>query len=405
MNNKDTVRIAAKPFTQPVQRKASIDVYRGFVMLLMLAEVLELMTLVQHYPDSRIAQWLQFHTTHVAWTGCSLHDLIQPSFTFLVGVSLPFSLAARKAKGSSFGLLLWHALWRSSVLIVLGVLLRSLGKPSTNFFFVDTLTQIGLGYFFLFLIAHWSRMLQILALTIILLGYWALFAFWPLPEGGIEATAFGVPVDWPYLLDGFAAHWNKNMNPAFEFDLWFMNLFPREEPFVGNSGGYVVLSAIPTLGTMILGLLAGEVLKSRRTPIRKAAWLLLPGVLMVLIAWGLGVWGVCPIVKRIWTPAWVLYSGGFCYAILGALFLVCDVRKSVWWAFPVLVIGANSIAAYVMSWTMEQPIKAFWLRHLGEDVFQVAGEAWEPILLGSTILATMWLVLLWMYRQRIFVKI
>lgn len=165
-----------------VGRQTSIDVFRGIVMFLMLAEVMQLMTLVQSFPESLWAQWLAFHTTHVEWVGCSLHDMIQPGFSFLVGVSLPFSIAARKAKGMTFGAMARHAFFRSVILILLGIALRSLGRAQTNFFFVDTLTQIGLGYFALFWIAHWSRAAQVFAISIILIGYWSLFAAWPLPR-------------------------------------------------------------------------------------------------------------------------------------------------------------------------------------------------------------------------------
>ena len=79
-------------------------------------------------------------------------------------------------------------------------------------------------------------------------------------------------------LTGFAAHWNKNTNLAWAFDTWFLNLFPREKPFVYNGGGYATLSFIPTLGTMILGLIAGGVLRSDRTPRRKVHWLVAAGV-------------------------------------------------------------------------------------------------------------------------------
>ena len=76
------------------------------------------------------------------------------------------------------------------------------------------------------------------------------------PPADFDLTWVGVPKDWPHLLTGFAAHWNKNTNFAAWFDQWFLNLFPREKPFVFNGGGYLTLSFIPTLGTMILGLLA-----------------------------------------------------------------------------------------------------------------------------------------------------
>lgn len=386
-------------------RQASIDIYRGLVMFLMLAEVLELMTLAKSYPNSLWAQWLRFHTTHVDWVGVSLHDMIQPSFTFLVGVSLPFSIAARRWRGQPFGSTLWHALWRSVILISLGILLRSLGRPSTNFTFDDTLTQIGLGYFALFLLAHTSRAVQIGSTLLILVAYWTLFAAWPLPPTGFDWQTVGIANDWPHLLSGFEAHWNKHLNPAAQFDRWFMNLFPRESTYTYSSGGYVTLSFIPTLATMLLGVLAGGVLRDGGRPLHKMLLLCGSGLLLLFIGWGLGALGLCPVVKRIWTPSWVLLSGGICFLILGALFAIADWRGWRGWAWPLMVIGANSIVAYVMSWTMERPIKEFLLRHFGESPFAVAGPAWEPILLGAAVLLAMWLILLWLFRQRIFVRI
>lgn len=126
--------------TAPV-RLASIDAYRGFVMFLMMAEVLHVGKVAAHFPGHPVWEFLKFHTSHVAWTGCSLHDLIQPSFSFLVGVALPFSLASRTARGQSRATMTAHACWRALLLILLGVFLRSLGWPRTNWTFDDTLTQ------------------------------------------------------------------------------------------------------------------------------------------------------------------------------------------------------------------------------------------------------------------------
>lgn len=386
-----------------VKRQASIDVYRGLVMFLMLAEVLHLKHLVDAFPNSSWAQWISWHTSHVPWTGCSLHDTIQPSFSFLVGVSLPFSIVARLRRGQTFGPMLRHAVWRSVLLVVLGVFLRSLGRESTHFFFVDTLTQIGLGYWLLFLLAHRSRAIQIGVFCGILVSYWALFACWTVQPPDLAAV--GVPQDWPHQLTGFAAHWNKNANPAWLFDVWFMNLFPQNPRFEANSGGYCTLNFVPTLATMLLGVMAGEILRSSAGQRRKILALLLPAIVMMVLGWQLGQLGICPVVKRIWTPSWVLFSGGLCFLTVAVLYWVCDVRRWVAWAWPLLVIGANSIAAYVMSWTMEEPIRAALLRHFGSAPFGVWGEAWEPILLGAAILLVIWLILLWLYHRRIFVRI
>src|SRR2546423_1327919 len=121
------------------QRLGSIDAYRGLVMFLMMAEVLRLSHVSSKLPDSSFWKFLAFHQSHVPWAGCSLHDLIQPSFSFLVGVSLPFSLASRAAKGQSRLAMIGHAVWRGAVLVLLGVFLRSMGAKQTNWTFTDTL--------------------------------------------------------------------------------------------------------------------------------------------------------------------------------------------------------------------------------------------------------------------------
>jgi hypothetical protein len=120
----------------------SVDVFRGFVMFLMLAEAMRLWTLHDAFPASGFWALVAFNTTHVPWQGCSLHDLIQPAFSFLAGASLPFSIASRRARGESFGKMLAHAVRRSLILILLGIFLRSMESPQTYWTFEDTLTQI-----------------------------------------------------------------------------------------------------------------------------------------------------------------------------------------------------------------------------------------------------------------------
>src|SRR5688500_14076504 len=211
-------------------RMASLDVYRGFVMLLMMAEVLNFRRVSRALPGNDFWAFLYFHQDHVEWAGCSLHDLIQPSFSFLVGVALPFSIAARTARGQSFRRMLGHAVWRGLLLTLLGVFLRSVGRPRTNFTFEDTLSQIGLGYPLLFLLGFRGRWFQVAALALLLVGYWALFAAYPLPGPDFDYASVGVDAAWlaEHGYEGFAAHWSKNSNPAWAFDVWFLNLFPRE---------------------------------------------------------------------------------------------------------------------------------------------------------------------------------
>src|SRR5689334_11045118 len=132
-------------------------------MFLMLAEAMRLWTLHDAFPESRFWAVVAYNTDHVPWQGCSLHDLIQPAFSFLVGAALPFSIAARQLRGQTFGRMLVHAVWRSVLLIFLGIFLRSLERTTTYWTFEDTLTQIGLGYTFLFLLAFTSLRVQVAA--------------------------------------------------------------------------------------------------------------------------------------------------------------------------------------------------------------------------------------------------
>ncbi len=394
--------LAASP---PAERLASLDAYRGLAMLLMLGEALRLQQVSDAVPDSGFWRFLAYHQTHVAWAGCSLHDLIQPGFTFMVGVSLPFSIAARLGRGQSKLSMTLHAAWRSAVLVLLGVFLRSLGKERTNFTFDDTLTQIGLGYTFLFLLGLRPVRDQLIALTLILVGYWAAFALSPLPGPEFDRTAVGMPADWPHDYEGFAAHWNKNANPAWAFDRWWMNLFPRDEPWRFHPGGYATLSFVPTLGTMLLGLLAGRTLRSRWTPTIRTAALLLAAAACFGLAVTLDATGVCPIVKRIWTPAWVLFSGGWCFVTMAALYAVMDVKGWKRWAFPLVVVGMNSIAAYCLDWLAAEWVGETLVRHFGSAPFRAFGEPYEPFLLGAATLLVLWLILFWMSRRRVFLRI
>ena len=111
-------------------RLVSLDAFRGLVMVLMLGEVMRLPQVAQAFPHSLFWRVIGFNTEHVEWQGCSLHDLIQPAFSFLVGAALPFSIASRKRKGQTFWQMVGHAAWRALLLIILGIVLRSLHSRS-----------------------------------------------------------------------------------------------------------------------------------------------------------------------------------------------------------------------------------------------------------------------------------
>lgn len=387
------------PLSPPLpQRLTSLDAYRGFVMFLMMAEVLHLSAVAASLPGSGFWSFLAWHQSHVAWVGCSLHDLIQPSFSFIVGVALPFSLVARSERGQTKKQKILHAFRRALILILLGVLLRR------HWTFEDTLSQIGLGYGFLFLLGLRSVRVQWVAFVALLLGYWLAFALYPLPGPDFDWAAIGLSADWSGNLTGFAAHWNKNTNVAWAFDSWFLNLFPRKEAFVANGGGYSTLSFIPTLATMVLGLITGGVLRSERTSSQKVRWLVIAGVIALFTGWLLGALGVCPVVKRIWTPSWVLFAGGWSLLLLAAFYTIIDMMQFKKWSFPLLVIGMNSIAAYLIADALGGLVRETLNGIPGEDFFELAG-TYAPLFQGGVMLLLYWLLLYWMHRKQVFLRI
>jgi predicted acyltransferase len=259
----------------------------------------------------------------------------------------------------------------------------------------------------LFLLAFRPRRDQWIALVIILAGTWLAFALHPVPGAEFDYSQVGVSEEWlaAHGLSGFAAHWQKNSNLAWAFDTWFLNLFPREKPFLYNGGGYATLSFVPTLGTMILGLIAGGVLRTDWEGKRRLQRLITLAIISLVLGWLAGWIGVCPIVKRIWTPSWVLFSGGWCFLILAAFYIATDLAGWRGWAFPLIVIGMNSIVAYCIAHLWDRFIVSSFKTHLGQEIFQVFGPKYEPLVQGAVVLSVFWLILYWMYRRKLFLRI
>lgn len=386
-------------------RLGSLDAFRGTIMLLMLNEATRLPVVARSFPHSALWAFIAYNTEHVDWQGCSLHDLIQPGFSFLVGAAMPFSIESRTAKGQNFWEMLGHAVWRALVLIILGILLRSLHHQQTYFTFEDTLTQIGLGYVFLFLLAFTRVRTQVIVALVILIAFWGAFVVYPVAGPNFDYARVGVPPNWEHNYTGFLSHFNKNSNLSWAFDRWFLNLFPREQPFAFNEGGWSTLSFIPTLATMILGLLTGEWLKGSRSKAEKLGGLVFAGVGLVLAGLILQWAGICPIVKRIWTSSYTLYSGGLVILMLAGFYALIDWKQWRRWAFPLLVVGMNSIAIYVMSWTMEDFLRTALRTHLGKAISWLVSPAFLPLVYGMGVIMIFWMILFWMYRRKIFLRI
>ena len=156
---------------------------------------------------------------------------------------------------------------------------------------------------------------------------------------------------------------------------------------------------------MILGLIAGGVLRRDCSGAEKVKWLMIAGVTGLASGALLGALGICPVVKKIWTPSWVLFSGGWCFLLLAAFYVVIDLANHKRWAYPLVVIGANSIAAYCIAHLFEDFIAKALTTWLGAGIFKSLGVPYESFLHGAAVLLVMWLILLWMYRRKIFLRI
>jgi len=372
-----------------------------------MAEVLRSCLVAATLPQSRVWAFLCRHQSHVEWSGSSLHDLIMPSFAVLIGVALSFSIKSRLARGQGFGQILKHAAVRAIILIVLGLIIASAHPHQWVWAFEDILPQAGLGYIPLAMLAFRPSRDLWAALVLILVGYWLAFALYPVPGQDFDYSRVGVSADWlrEHGLSGFAAHWQKNSNLGWRVDTWFLNLFPRDQPFVYNPEGYATLSFIPMLGTMLIGLIAGRVIQSVPSGVVRVSQLVIAGTIAIGLGWFCGYSGICPIVKRLWTPSWTLWSGGVAVLALAAAHVLIDLCKGARLAFPLIVIGINPITAYCLAHFYSAFAFNSLRRVIGPEVFRALGAPYEPVLYGVTILAGYWLLLCAMYRQRLFLRI
>jgi predicted acyltransferase len=372
--------------------------------------------------DYQIWQQIGFHFHHPEWVsnfalpdgaswgleiGVSFWDLIQPAFMFIVGVAMPFSYARRAAEGHSAWRRFGHAAWRAVVLVLLGVFLSSNWVAHTNWTFVNVLSQIGLAYLFVYALLGRRFWIQLLALVVILVGYWGLFYSYSPPE---DYNYQQVNASEESVFAGQFAPWSKNANIGHVVDRWLLNQFPRPEEFKYNRGGYVTLNFVPSIATMLLGVFCGQLLRSGTRWWWKLLLLVAGGAACMALAL-LADHYVCPIVKRIWTPSWVLFSGAWVVWALAVFYLVFDLCRLGWLAFPLVVVGMNSLAMYLMGqlirpWAEETMQKHF--AGAAESLFgsQVLADNMYGHVIGPTsAFILFWLIAFWMYRQKYFVRI
>ncbi len=458
-------------------RLVSLDAFRGFIMMMLAANGFGILAFSKIEESAAVWQthdrafWtaLATHFDHPIWVsimgraGVSFWDLIQPAFMFMVGVSMPYSDASRRARGDSLLSRAGHAFVRSLVLVLMGVFLYSLGHDRTNWIFPNVLAQIGLGYFLAWWLLQAKGQIQAAALAMILVGYWGLFYFNPPPQN-YDFSAVYADIDKGEVFEGKYAAWSKNGNAAYFFDEWLLPklrtdaapdliepeeaatpvdtatpldeantegadetadeaapprqgmlwqwFFSTTEPYQPNRGGYTTLNFIPSIATTLLGILCGQLLISLTLSPWKKLAILIGAAAVCLMLGVLSHQTVCPIVKRIWTPSWVLFSGGYVIAMLAIFYLLFDLLPLRMLAFPLVVVGMNSILIYMMGqtirgWTTRNVVRT----HLTGFLESIGGPKlldplwYGPLTENTATFLIFWLFLFWLYRQRIFLKI
>ncbi len=364
-------RVANGPsLDKKTRRLVSLDAYRGLIMICLISVGFGLAAFEGH----SYLGFLAMQVDHVQWQGTVFWDLIQPAFMFMVGVAMPFSYAKRRALGQSHNRILIHGVQRAVLLIVIANAMATVQEGVPSIGFINVLDQIAIGYVLAFFVLRRGYLTQGLVAGGILLVYTLAWVFYP--------------------GNGPAGPWAMTtQNLGGDFDLWMLGRH--------YSGYYVGLNAIPSTATIIFGIMCGRLVGSELPPRRIVRILLGSGVAGILI--GLALSPMVPIIKRIWTASFTLYSAGF--VILGLLFFywIVEIRKLQRWTFPLVVVGMNSIFAYMIfqmaRGSVEDGVMAFI-----RPVVEALGP-YGAVMHSVLSLAVIWYVLYFFYKRRIFLRV
>jgi predicted acyltransferase len=371
------------------QRIASVDALRGFSIFWLLggegaAQALGEMTRNDGPVLRPIGEFIAIQFQHAEWEGFRFWDFVFPLLIFVTGISIVFSLSkivARADRVEAYK----RVFWRAALLFVLGILFYGgMSKLWPDIRLLGVLQRIALCYLFaslLFLNLQWRGLT--VAAAFILIGYWALLTFVPVPGVGVAS----------YAPDVNLANWiDQHFLPGRKFD--------------GTTDPEGLLSTLPAVATCLLGVLAGVLLQNERiAALRKAYALMIAGAAMLAAGY---LWGLqFPVIKAIWTSSYVLVAAGYSALLLGVLYLVMDIRGRQAWAIIFIWIGANALALYFFNGVAG--FEPFAKRLAGGNVSQFFDQAIAP---GTGRFVTHVLALAiatalagYLYRRRIFIRV
>ena len=354
----------------------SLDFFRGFTMLLLIAEGTHLFSLF--IDPSLKGSFLhtlgtQFH--HHPWNGLRFWDLIQPFFMFIVGVALPFSVRNREKRGESPSRIRNHALQRAFLLLLFGWALYCIGPGRITFRFQNVLAQLAVTYLIAFLLMKRRPMTQIFASLGLLLAAELLYRFFPVAgfdQAFVPGHNFGSFVDM--ILSG-------ELNP----DHW------------------VAFNAVPTAAHTIWGVLAGQILLSGRRDRKKISILVVAGIVCLAAGYSLSV--VTPIIKRIATSSFVLASGGWALLVLALSYWLIDVRKLKIGTPFFAVVGKNPLFIYLFAHVGGAALLYGIAKPFTMGIFSWTGDLPAKMVTSLVTWMMLWFICWWMDRKRIYIRL
>jgi heparan-alpha-glucosaminide N-acetyltransferase len=359
-------QVKAPGLTAGPSRMVSLDVFRGLTMILLISHAFGLLEALRDKSSFIASQF-----DHAQWVGCTLWDLIQPAFTFIVGAAMPFAVRRRLQEGQSKVQVFRHVVWRAALLIVLSNILSNWtrsGPPKLQL--INVLCQIGLGYVVCFLIMNLRFRWQVMAGAAVMVLHQALFFTFPGPQGPFDATGnIGAVLDRQLL--GYT-----------------------------YSGNYTTLNFLGNAITILFGVWTGMLFSSVMNHRRRLRILAVCTLCAFVSGLLLSMW--IPMVKRLWTASFTLYSTGWVLLGLMGLYWVVEMRGWKRWAFPAIVVGTNCIFIYSFS----QVLRGWLSRGVGNFTghFWFLGP-WGEVPHNLLILAIMWYMCFWLYQRRIFFRI
>jgi len=367
---------SSPPASSP--RLASLDALRGFDMFWIVGGE-EIIHALDQISDSGVVRLAADQMDHKPWAGFAFYDLIFPLFVFIVGVSLVFSLGktiARDGRGRALGRLARRAV----LLYLLGIIAYGgFSTPFDRIRLLGVLQRIALCYLFAGLAFCFLKTRgQVILCVVLLIGYWALMTWVPVPGVGVGNFADG---------KNLANYVDARYLPLRKWD--------------GDHDPEGLLSTLPAIATCLLGIFAGTLLKRKDLPDRKKAlWLVVGGLALLALGW---LWDLqFPVIKKLWTSSYVLVAGGYSCLLLAAFYQVIDVWRYQAWAQPFVWIGMNSITIYMAHNLID--FDKFARLFVGGDLNHYFGR-FGQLAIASVVIAMTFGLCLFLYRRTIFLRL